>query len=138
MHHALHLVVFQHHLPAFDVHLQRCFMQWTCSIHMMTWFVAHLDPEIAKCWKKEEMFWTFSALNVCLKQIEGWNETYAEQFPMDFVDGKTRKTHIVAASISDKQEEDELLRLGNPLSCHVHTLHMITYITSSITLIALT
>ena len=61
---------------------------------------------------------------------------------MDFVDGKTRKTHIVAASISDQQaeEEDKLLRLGNPLSCHVYTLHindMITYITS-ITLIALT
>jgi hypothetical protein len=40
---------------------------------------------------------------------------------MEFVDGKTRLTHIVAAlSSSDQQEADKLL--DDPLSCHVWTV----------------
>ena len=41
--------------------------------------------------------------------FEGWNETYADPLPMEFADGKTRLTHVVAAlSISDVEAGDIL------------------------------
>jgi hypothetical protein len=82
-----------------------------------------IDPEIAKYPKDGGN--SISIRNVelmaqcsgseCL--FEGWNETYADPLPMEFADGKTRLTHIVAVlSITDQQEADKLL--GDPLSCH--------------------
>ena len=34
-----------------------------------------------------------SQCSECL--FEGWNETYADQLPMEFADGKIRLTHVV-------------------------------------------
>ena len=64
--------------------------------------------------------------------FEGWNETYADPLQMEFADGKTRLTHVVAAlSISDQQEADKLL--GDPLSCHVCTVPDSHYLTPEVT-----
>ena len=47
---------------------------------------------------------------------------------MEFADGKTRLTHVVAdLSISDQQEADKLL--GDPLSCHFCTVTEFNYLT---------
>ena len=51
---------------------------------------------------------------------------------MEFTDGKTRLTHVVAAlSIADQQEADKLL--GDPLSCHVCTVTETHYLTPEVT-----
>jgi len=64
--------------------------------------------------------------------FEGWNETYADPLPMEFADGKTRLTHVVAAlSITDQQEADKLL--GDPLSCHLCTVPDSHYLTPEVT-----
>ena len=64
--------------------------------------------------------------------FEGWNETYADPLPMEFADGKTRLTHVVAAlSMTDQQEADKLL--GDPLSCHVCTVPDSHYLTPEVT-----
>jgi len=103
---------------------------------MVSGFVPHLDPEIAKYPKVGGN--SISVRNVelmaqcsdCL--FEGWNETYADPLPMEFADGKTRLTHVVAAlSISDQQEADKLL--GDPLSCHVCTVPDSHYLTPEVT-----
>ena len=71
-----------------------------------------------------------SQCSECL--FEGWNETYADQLPMEFADGKIRLTHVVAAlSITDQQEADKLL--GDPLSCHVCTVPDSHYLTPEVT-----
>ena len=84
-----------------------------------------IDPGIAKYPKEGGN--SISVRNVelmaqcsnCL--FQGWNEAYADPLPMEFADGKTRLTHVVAAlSISDQQEADK--QLGDPLSCHFCTV----------------
>ena len=78
-----------------------------------TWMVAgfypHIDKAIAKYPKEGGN--SASVRNVelmaqCSKCLfQGWNETYTDPVPMEFADGKTRLTHVVAAlSISDQQE----------------------------------
>ena len=106
------------------------------STWMVSGFLPHIDPEIAKYQDKGGN--SISVRNVelmaqcseCL--FEGWNETYADPLPMEFADGKTRLTHVVAAlSISDQQEADKLL--GDPLSCHVCTVLDTHYLTPEVT-----
>jgi hypothetical protein len=103
---------------------------------MVSGFLPHIDPEIAKYPNRGGN--SISVRNVelmaqcseCL--FEGWNETYADPLPMEFADGKTRLTHVVAAlSISDQQEADKLL--GDPLSCHVCTVPDSHYLTPEVT-----
>ena len=50
---------------------------------------------------------------------------------MEFVDGKTRLTHVVAALSTTDQEPDKLL--GDPLSCHVCTVPDSHYLTPEVT-----
>ena len=93
---------------------------------MVSGFLPHIDPEIAKYPRNGGN--SISVRNVelmaqcseCL--FEGWNETYADPLPMEFADGKTRLTHVVAAlSISDQQEADKLLCY--PFSFQLPCLH---------------
>ena len=109
---------------------------FSCDTWMVRGFLPHIDPEIAKYPNKGGN--SISVRNVelmaqcseCL--FEGWNETYADPLPMEFADGKTRLTHVVAAlSISDQQEADTLL--GDPLSCHVCTVPDSHYLTPEVT-----
>jgi hypothetical protein len=90
---------------------------------MVAGFVPHIDSEIAKYPK---LGGNSESVSVCSGKLmaqcsddclfQGWNETYAYKLPMEFSDGKTRLTQVVAAlSISDQQEADKLL--GDPLSC---------------------
>ena len=106
------------------------------STWMVSGFLPHIDPEIAKYSSTGGN--SISVRNVelmaqcseCL--FEGWNETYADPLPMEFADGKTRLTHVVAAlSIADQQEADKLL--GDPLSCHVCTVPDTHYLTPEVT-----
>ena len=63
--------------------------------------------------------------------FQGCNKTYADLLPMEFTDGHTRLTHIVAAlSISDQQEADKLL--GDPLYFHVCTVPEFHYLTPEV------
>ena len=103
---------------------------------MVSGFLPHVDPEIVKYSSTGGN--SISVRNVelmaqcseCL--FEGWNETYADPLPMEFADGKTRLTHVVAAlSIADQQEADKLL--GDPLSCHVCTVLDTHYLTPEVT-----
>jgi len=106
------------------------------STWMVSGFLPHIDPAIAKypthggnsiSVRNVELM---SQCSECL--FEGWNETYADPLPMEFADGNTRLTHVVAAlSISDQQEADKLL--GDPLSCHVCTVPETHYLTPEIT-----
>ena len=51
---------------------------------------------------------------------------------MEFADGKTRLTHVVAAlSMTGQKEADKLL--GDPLSCHVCTVPDSYYLTPEVT-----
>ena len=103
---------------------------------MVSGFLPHMDTEIAKyqdrggnsaCVRNVELM---AQCSECL--FEGWNETYANPLPMEFADGKTRLTHVVAAlSITDQQEADKLL--GDPLSCHVCTVPDSHYLTPEVT-----
>ena len=80
---------------------------------MVSGVLPHIDTEIAKyqdrggnsaCVRNVELM---AQCSECL--FEGWNETYANPLPMEFADGKTRLTHVVAAlSITDQQEADKL------------------------------
>ena len=64
--------------------------------------------------------------------FQRWNQTYTDPLQMEFADGKTRLTHVVAAlSISDQQEADKLL--GDPLSCHFCTVTEFNYLTPELT-----
>ena len=106
------------------------------STWMVSGFLPHIDPEIAKYQDR-------GGNSVSVRNVElmaqcseclfgGWNETYADPLPMEFADGKTRLTHVVAAlSISDQQEADKLL--GDPLSCHVCTVPDTHYLTPEVT-----
>jgi hypothetical protein len=103
---------------------------------MVSGFLLHIYPGLAKYNKEGGN--SISVRNVelmakcseCL--FEGWNETYADLLPMEFADGKTRLTHVVAAlSISDHKEADKLL--GDPLSCHVCTVPDTHYLTPEVT-----
>ena len=105
---------------------------------MVSGFLPHIDPEIAKYPNKGGNSISVSNVELmaqcseCLFKLEGWNETYADPLPMEFADGKTRLTHVVAAlSISDQQEADKLL--GDPLSCHVCTVPDSHYLTPEVT-----
>ena len=80
----------------FNTHETLCCRRTTW---MVSGFLPHIDPAIAKypndggnsmsvC--KVELM---SQCSECL--FEGWNETYADQLPMEFADGKIRLTHVV-------------------------------------------
>ena len=97
---------------------------------MVAGFLPHIDHSIAKYQKEGGN--SASVRNVelmaqcseCL--FQRWNKTYADPLQMEFADGKTRLTHVVAAlSISDQQEADKLL--GDPLSCHFCTVSEFNY-----------
>ena len=71
------------------------------STWMVSGFLPHIDPEIAKYPKD-------GGNSVSVRNVElmaqcseclflGWNETYADPLPMEFADGKTRLTQVVAA-----------------------------------------
>ena len=105
-----------------------------------TWMVSgclpHIDPEIAKYPRDGGN--SISVRNVELmaqcsdRLLQGWNEPYADPLPMEFADGKTRLTHVVATlSITDQQEADKLL--GDPLSCHVCSASESPYLTPEVT-----
>ncbi len=103
---------------------------------MVKGFLPHIDPEIAKYPNKGG-----NSISVCNVELmaqcseclfEGWNETYADPLQMEFADGKTRLTHVVAAlSISDQQEADKFL--GDPLSCSLCTVPDSHYLTPEVT-----
>ena len=65
---------------------------------MVSGFLPHIDPEIAKY--KKDGGNSISVRNVelmaqcseCL--FEGWNETYADPLPMEFADGKLHRHSV--------------------------------------------
>ena len=66
---------------------------------MVSGFLPHIDPAIAKYPNDRG-----NSMSVCKVELmsqyseclfEGWNETYADQLPMEFADGKIRLTHVV-------------------------------------------
>jgi len=106
------------------------------STWMVAGFLPHIDPAIAKYPDRGGN--SMSVRNVelmaqcseCL--FQRWNQTYADPLQMEYADGKTRLTHVVAAlSISDQQEADKLL--GDPLSCHFCTVTEFNYLTPELT-----
>ena len=99
---------------------------------MVAGFLPHIDPAIAKYPKEGgnsasvRNVELMAACSECL--FQGWNDTYSDPVPMEFADGQTRLTHVVAAlSVSDQQEADKLL--GDPLSCHFCTVPESHYLT---------
>ena len=67
---------------------------------MVAGFLPHIDPAKAKYQKEEGNLMAvckvelMAQCNECL--FKRWNEAYADPLPMEFADGKTRLTHMVA------------------------------------------
>jgi hypothetical protein len=80
---------------------------------MVSGYLPHIDPEIAKYPKDGGN--SISVRNVELMSqcseclFEGWNETDADLLPMEFADGKTRLTHVVAV-LSITGQRDQLVQ----------------------------
>ena len=103
---------------------------------MVAGFLPHIDPVKAKYQERGGNLIAvrnvelMAQCNECL--FQRWNETYADQLPMEFADGKTQLTHMVAAlSVNDQQEADKLL--GDPLSCHICIVPEANYLTPELT-----